>query len=247
MNNRQLFSHCTWNHILLPCGLALHSRSVQNLDMASTSMTLARASLSDAVTAPSLKLTVSLSPDATPQQALSAVDAVCAALQKQEVSVEHLRVLLGRLLAEIQDRQLYSPTYDTFEAFILSLSTRFRIKRSSAYESLMIVRRLPNLTPEDSQNVPLTNLSLVARAARTAQPRTVTALLKEAKRLPVMEFREQMESRGLVGKRGRPTVKSSTVTLRIKVPRSLAAKWVAYVGEENPGSALAALMKEVAA
>jgi hypothetical protein len=198
--------------------------------------------VSDSITLPILKLRVSIQTDATPEQAREAIDAVCGALSRQESSVEHLRILLGRMMAEVKDRRLYRPEFATFEAFTQDLMARYRLSRSTVRDAIMIVRRLPTLEPEAAEGIPLTNITLAARAAKGMEPRDVKWLLKSAARMNVIEFRAKVEGDGLLPHVGRPAGKSGMVTLRLRVSKALAARWAALVEGRDAGKVLSGLM-----
>lgn len=194
---------------------------------------------------PTLNISVSLTADTTSVQAMHAVDAVCTALARQAQSIGYLRVLLGRLLAEVQDRELYKPEFVTFEAYKESLDVKYRLSRTVLNNALMIVRQLPHITPEDAADKPVVSLMLVARAAANgAETRVVNRLFKESGEKTIDEFREKVEEQGLVGRRGRPeggARKSGPVTLRIVTSARAAKKFRDRAGDD-PGKYLEVLL-----
>jgi hypothetical protein len=194
---------------------------------------------------PMLSVSVSLTPDTTSTQAMHAVDAVCTALARQAQSIGYLRVLLGRLLAEVQDRELYKPEFATFEAYKESLDVKYRLSRTVLNNALMIVRQLPDMQPEDAADKPVVSLMLVARAAANgAETKVVKKLLKEAGERTIEEFREKVEEQGLVGKRGRPNGgarRSGPVTLRIITNARTAGRFRDRAGDD-PGKYLERLL-----
>lgn len=194
---------------------------------------------------PTLNISVSLTADTTSVQAMHAVDAVCTALARQAQSIGYLRVLLGRLLAEVQDRELYKPEFVTFEAYKESLDVKYRLSRTVLNNALMIVRQLPHITPEDAADKPVVSLMLVARAAANgAETRVVNRLFKESGEKTIDEFREKVEEQGLVGKRGRPeggARKSGPVTLRIVTSARAKKKFLDRAGDD-PGKYLEILL-----
>jgi hypothetical protein len=195
--------------------------------------------VSDTMAIPACKVSVSVDSAATPEQIVGAVDAVCSALQRQESSVERLRVLLGRMMVEIKDRRMYWPAYRTFGAFERSVIERHRMSRTVIRDAIMVARRLPMLKPEAAEGIPITNITLAARAAKGMEAADVRGLLKSAARMNVVEFKAAVHEQGLVGKRGR---RPGVVMVRIAVSRSLAARWTALVGDKSPAKVLAELM-----
>lgn len=204
--------------------------------------------VTDSINVPALSLSVSVLPDATTEHAVDAVDAVCGALLRQEASVEHLRILLGRLMVEIKVRRLFRPAFRTFEAFTTDVLSRNRISRTTLRDSITIVRRLPMLEPEAAEAIPITNITLAARAAKGMQAPVVRQMLRSAAKMNVIEFRAKLESDGAIPKRGavgRPVGRPGIVTLKIRVSRAMAARWDEFVGGRDAGRALGALLSAV--
>lgn len=185
-------------------------------------------------------LNIAINPDATPDQAMSAVDTVCDALSKWEASTERLRVLLGRLMAEVKDKKLYKPQFSTFEEFTQEIVKKHRLSRSTVRDSIMIVRRLPGLEPEDAEKMPLTNLTLAARAAKNMEPKAVTGLLRSAARLSIVAFRDKVADL-LPSKKVRPFGK---ISIRIVVGKGIAARWEMLTRDSDPAKIFAALVSE---
>lgn len=201
--------------------------------------------LSDSITLPQLKLKISVQPDATTEKAIEAIDIVCGALARQESSVVSLRQMLGKLLVETKARKLFKPTYRTFEEFKQEVCRRNQISRATVQDAMAIAEELPMLAAEQAAVIPLTNITLAARAARGMEPPAVRLLLKSAEKMSVLQFREKVESEGLVEKRGavgRPAGKSTTTLLRIRVTKAVAARWEAFVGGKDAGRMLASLL-----
>lgn len=196
--------------------------------------------ITDTVNAPALKVHISLGPKANSLQAMEAIDAICVALSRQEASAQHLRILLGRTLAAIQEKRLYEPDHATFEEFTLAVAEKHRLSRTTVRESLMIAKNLPMLDMRQAEEMPMLNIALAARAAKKASPREMPGIIKAATRTTVIEFRQKMEERGLIAHRGRPEgEKSDTVTLHIKVKPAVADRWREIVANEDPGAVLA--------
>ena len=190
-------------------------------------------------------LDVSLKEGITPADAMKLVDDVCDRLYKAETSVEHTRWLLGRLLADVQDRRLYAPAHYSFEQFTLALAEKHRLSRPTLRNALMVARRLPELSVKEAESIPGTSLTLIARAAITADSRQIKKLIAEAQGKTILEFRDGVMNRGLVGRPGRPQESArKMVTVKIQVSRSLAGKWSVLVGERSPAAVFGELVNE---
>lgn len=206
-----------------------------------------RKSISDIINVSAVKVKVLLSDKSTPIQAMSAVDGVCAALQRSEQSVERLRVLLGRVMAEVQDRKLFEPAYESFEQFTQAVAEKHRLSRTTIRESLLIARRLPGLTPEQAENIPLTNLTLAARMAKDQKPRAIGGILKNAANMNVLEFRQKametlhVDGNGAKGDKDTHT-RAKTVLLRLRVSEKVAKLWAGVVGTQDAGEVFAGMV-----
>jgi len=189
-------------------------------------------------------LDVSLKEGITASDAMKVVDDICTRLQKAETSVEHTRLLLGRLLADVQDRELYRPDHASFEQFTLALAEKHRLSRPTLRNALMVARRLPELSVKEAESIPGTSLTLIARAAATAEPRQIKKLNAEAQGKTILEFRDGVMSRGLVGRPGRPH-ESARKTVTVKIPdvsRAIAGKWGILLGSRKPAALFAELV-----
>jgi hypothetical protein len=195
--------------------------------------------ISETMSIPSLKVRVSLSETSTNVEAMAAAADVCAALSQQDSSVEQLRFILGRVLSEIKDKRLFEPEHASFEQFTKVLALKHRLSRSTIQDSLMIARRLPDVRLEQVEDIPITNLTLVARAAKNKQPRQINKLLRDARR-PIAEFRENLERQGLIHRK--PVNSETGVVIRISVKPAVAKEWNAIVGDRDPGVVLAGLL-----
>lgn len=194
---------------------------------------------------PTLNISVSLTADTTSVQAMHAVDTVCTAYSLQTRSLGYLRTLFGKLMVEIQNRELYKPEFRYFELYMDSLDEKYRLSRTVITNAMRLVRDVPGLSPEEAEDKPIVSLMLVARAAKQgADSRVVKKLLKEAGERTIDDFREMVEEQGLVGKRGRPeggARKSGPVTLRIVTSARTANKFRDRAGD-NPGKYLEQLL-----
>jgi hypothetical protein len=192
------------------------------------------AKIEDKCQLPAFAVKIAIYDHSTPQETSRAIDAVCAAMSRQEASAERLRVLLGRLLVHVQDQRLFEPEYSSFELFTQSVTERHRMSRATLREALMIARRLPGITPEQAEDIPMTSLALVARAAKNADPRAVSGMLRHAANHSVAEVREH--TMGLV-----PQKKQGGVIIRLMVTAAVAKRWKALAGDDA-GAAFAALV-----
>ncbi len=158
---------------------------------------------------------------------MKAVETICTALDHHEASATHLRMLLGRVVAEVKARRLYEPEYAGFDQFVQAMTAKYHLSRMTIYKAQMIANNLPQLQPKDVEAIPLTNLELVAGAAKDAKPGLIRQMLKAAAKSNLVDFREQAEKKGWVVKRGRPEggsgAEEGMVAVRIHMSVKLAA------------------------
>lgn len=141
---------------------------------------------------------IDLTAKSTHTQAMDAVGEVCNALHTQEQSAEYLRVCLGRVMACVNDNKLYEPTYASFEQFSRWVEDTHKLSRQTLQNAMLVARRLPTLDRASAESVPMTALTLVARAAKDATPAEIKQLLSEAADKPLMEFRQSLEDQGFI-------------------------------------------------
>jgi hypothetical protein len=181
---------------------------------------------------------VDLSSSSTPSQAYDAVDSVCTALQRQEASAEYLRLLLGRVLVVIQDNRLYEPANASFEQYSRSVEAKYHVSRATIQNAILVARRLPNLSAHEAESIPMTSLTLAARAAKDATPAQIHTILHDASKMQVEDFRESLERHGLIGV-SRPEAVEGSVDTKDKVKvvlwisKDVAALWEKAVGERE--------------
>jgi hypothetical protein len=63
---------------------------------------------------------------------------------------------------------------------------------------MRIAKALPKVTMEQASRISGANLTLVARVAKNTTPKKVEELLVKAERTPIVEFRREVEKRGLM-------------------------------------------------
>jgi hypothetical protein len=154
--------------------------------------------IDDLVKLPGLDLKVHLGPRSTRAQVIREVTRVCTAMKTHEAAGKRLGLLLGHIMALVQDRTLYKPGFETFEEYRLAVADQFQLSRATVSADLRIARALPELEPEQARRIPGANLTLVARAAKNTSKKKVQALLAKAEKTPILEFRQEMEKRGLI-------------------------------------------------
>lgn len=192
------------------------------------------------------KLTLTFSETTSSEQAQKAVEACCVALIGEARKISYLRTVLGRLLAEVQQRKLFRPEFSSFEAYIKSLDEKHGLSRTVAREAMQIVGAFPDLAPNDAEHIPYSNLLLAAKAAKKMDtPREVRGLLKQAPNLSLAEYRETLVEKNLLGQRGRPQgyrkikgvlgKKSGPAALRIIVTARLARQFKEQAQERFAG------------
>ena len=185
-------------------------------------------------------LDFSLKEDITSAEAMQAVDKVCAEFFRAETSVEAYRLLLGKLLANVQERELFRPQYGSFEQFTMALAEKHRLSRTSLRNALLVAKTLPTLSIKEAESIPSVSLTLIARAASapSADSRQIKRLIAEAQGKTIVDFRESIMSRGLVGRPGRPmeSVRKNVTIKILNVSRSDAGKWSVLVGDRSPSA-----------
>ena len=200
------------------------------------------ATISDEVRLPSFNFRVTFNTDANPEQALNTVRIVGEALARQDMSMQRLRLIMGQVLVQIQDRELFKPDYTSFERFIQDAVKKTKLTRSTLWEC-MDIASIPKLDPEDIEKMPYTNVVLLARAVKVVdEPKMLTEIRRDAQKLSVVTYRKKLESAGFLPKRGRPDGRRrhGPVTLRITVPATVARIWYEL---EQPVEAFAEWIK----
>ncbi len=187
--------------------------------------------IEDNFSLPAFAVKIAITSSSTAAETTVAIDTVCTAMTRQEGSMQRLRVLLGRLLAEVKDRSLFEPQYAKFEDFKEAIGKKHRLSQATIAEALSVARQLPKLTLEQAEEIPMTNLALVARAAKTAEPQAIRGLLRNAANDSVGKFKERIESMGLIRH-----AHHKGVTIRIAgVSASVAKRWKAIAGDDPAG------------
>lgn len=189
----------------------------------------------EAVNLAALRVKVDLTPTSSHSQAMAAVETVCQAIDRQEASIEHLRLILGRVLIVIEGHKLYEPQFASFEQFSRKIEADHRLSRPTIQNAMLVARRLPNVTAAQVESIPMTSLTLVARAAKDATPEVVEELLTEAEGKPAGKFAEALRERGILAPRpAQPTVPDGMVDVRFRVSQAIAEQWKKIVGSRNP-------------
>lgn len=198
--------------------------------------------IADEVKLPSFNMRITFNTEASPEQAMKTVGTVCEALARQDMSMQHLRLLLGRVLVQIQERQLFKPDYTSFNKFLQEAEKKTKTSRSILWECMSIAA-IPKIEPEEVEKMPYTNLRELARASKVVEePSLLTEIRRDAKKLSVVAYRKKLETAGLLAKRGRPDGRRrrGPVTLRITVPAAVARLWYEL---EQPVEAFAEWVK----
>lgn len=180
------------------------------------------------VTLPALKINVRLGADVTAEDAMAAVETVCSAYNNQHQGLCALRVVIGKIVKEVRDRDLFRPKFSSFDAYLEHLDEKYGLSRSVVQDAILGVTVFPKVKPTDVQKMKVVNFTNAARAAKKAEPAVAERIFNEAKKLPVARFREKMEDDGFLIKRGRPdggSRKSGAVILRIKVSATIAERF----------------------
>lgn len=195
--------------------------------------------VNDHIRLAAVDFTVSLGKGATHSQAMKAIDTVCSHLHRSEVSTEKLRMLLGRLAVVVSDNRLYEPEYTSFEQYTQAMIAKHHLSRATFRDAMMIARRLPNLTQAQAESVPMTSLTLVARAAKDAKPAQVDKLLKDAATLPPADLRNKVAAMGLIGGGPDSASSSPTMIIRFTVTREVGEQWSKLVADRDANQVFA--------
>lgn len=180
-----------------------------------------------------LELVVAELPDlATPAQVLSAVDRIGTALMKAQEAEQKLRYLMGKAMLYVQDQKLWKERHSSFEAWQLDLADRLRLSIRTIKKCSMLARNLPEQDASTLSHIPMTSLELTARVARQLEPRQISGLLRTAERASVIEFKQVVEERGLLGRSKR----AGYVILTLRVRPGVAKAVRAAIGDSDAGS-----------
>lgn len=180
--------------------------------------------------------------ESTAEEATRAIDTVCAALNVADGSAERLRLAMGRLLAHVQDSKLYQGEFESFEAFTEAIMERHRISRGTLRDSLMVARRLPKLTGEQAEKIPMTSLTLVARAAKAATPAKMKTILRQAETMSPANLRQKLDNSGLISRRVVAS-QDGKVTLKVSVSKKTANQWERLIGDRDPSEVFAEIVR----
>lgn len=194
---------------------------------------------------PKTNLIVSLTDDVTPAQAQSAVNQVCVALARHSNSVTYCRVVLGGLMLDVQDRQLFKPDFKSFQAYMRGLEEKHGLSRSVIQDAMLFSRTFPKVQPKEVEDAPIVNLTLAARAARNSEPKEAREILKDASRLSIVAYREKLVEKKYIPPQGRPdggNKKTGNVNLLVNGVGAKIATLFRERGGDNPGKYLAYLL-----
>lgn len=182
--------------------------------------------ITDVVHLPTFNMRVTFNTEATPAQAIQTIEGLCTALSRQEASMQHLRILLGRVLVQIQDKELYRPEYSSFEQFLQAAVKKVKLAKSDLWVCMSIAE-IPRIEPAEAEKMPYTNLGLLARAAKHAEPQVLAEIRKDAAKLKIVEYRHKLESKGLLPRRGRPDGRKrrGPITIHVTLPSPVARLW----------------------
>lgn len=202
----------------------------------------------DRLRVPAYTINIELTKDATPAQAQHAVETVCAGLAKAELTVKHFRVLLGRLMRQVQLRRLYEPEFTSFEQYTQALARKYKLSRPTLRKALRIAKYIPDLEPKEADKMPLANLELLAAVASKTPAKNLIELRKAAPKLNVVEFRERVQTDGLMGRQGRPATNGKekrrvVVVLKLSLSAALAKRYQNLRGSESDAKFIAGLLE----
>ncbi len=201
--------------------------------------------INEVITLHGFNVKLNITPGSTTAEAKRAIDTIGAALNTAEGSAERLRHAMGRLLNHVNTHELYKPEFDTFEAFTEEVVRRHRLSRATLRDAMMTAARLPKLTPEQAEKIPMTNLTLVARAAKVATPAKIRTMLKEAETMSRADLKEDLERRGLIVRRNPAASTEGKVAIRVLVTKRTAAQWEKFVNGRDAAEVFADIVASV--
>lgn len=193
---------------------------------------------SEPVKVPAIRLSINVGPDSTRAEVMREVNRLGNMMNSYLATGKRIGLLLGHVMALVQDRELYKPEYETFEEYRLAIAEKYGLSRSTVSADLQIARALPKVTPEQARRIPTANLTLVARACKMAGAGRVAGLLAAAEKTPILEFRRTMEKRGLITQRLHPGL----VKLVLQVTKATRKDWRKYRGDRTDEEVLRAIV-----
>lgn len=192
----------------------------------------------EGVKIPGLKLSISVGPNSPKAEVLREVDRLCKLMNNYVATGKRIGLLLGSVMALVQDGEFYKPEFATFEAYRLHIAKIYGLGRSTVSEDMQIARALPKMTVEQAKVIPSANLALVARAVTKGTSKATQHLLTAAKNTPIIEFRRMMERRGLITQRKTPGL----IKLVLKVTKATRRDWHKWRGTRTDEEALSSIV-----
>lgn len=159
--------------------------------------------------------------------------------QAEEASHAQLRYSIGKILLEIQRRELYSPAHPSFEAFLQAEVVGKHMAVATAKVAMRVSRVLA-ITPEQYETLGAMKSLEATKAVEAGllQATALPAMIPAATALSTAAFREQL-GLGLRHVAGTMTAPAGMVTLSIQVPPEVADAFEELA--EKHGGATAAL------
>jgi hypothetical protein len=192
----------------------------------------------ESIKIPGLKLSITVGLNTPKNDVLREVDRLCNLMKEYVSTGKRLGLLLGRVMALVKERKLYMPEFENFEDYKMHVAEEFGLSRSTVSEDMQIARYLPKVTPEQARLIPTANLALVARASKRVSDGRVVKLLEEAQKSSIIDFRRNMEKRGLIAQRVHPGL----VKLVLKVTKATRKDWYTYRAGRSDQEALSEIV-----
>lgn len=173
------------------------------------------------------KFSVNMSGETDPQEAMKAVETVCTVFSKHQDNLSRTRVVMGQMIRGMKRFELYKPAFANYGEYLASLEEKFGIGLTALKDSVTIVERCPELTPEVAESIPVKSLSIATRAIMNAEPRQRAQIMRDAVTQTTVVFRDKMEGKGFLPSLGRPSGGSKSegvVTLAIPAVSARSAK-----------------------
>ncbi len=201
---------------------------------------------------PGSSIEAAIPADATPEELWGALDACVRGLGMLEARINRLTPIIGRILMTFENKpSLYKDLgYDTYSDFMnRGVYALTGLHRSSAYIGKLAAREWPQLTPDRYVEIGPKKLEILSKFTNGNNSNAEMWLDTAKRSKSVTEFREYVETRGLLapGEAVGATLMITTNRDRYKLFKAFFAdgRIQSTVGSKSPDEILAAMIQEV--
>lgn len=193
---------------------------------------------------------VSLREGITHNEAMHVVDSICNSLSRAETTVEQTYLALGKVMNDIEARNLFLPEYRIFSDFVAAVAKKHRMSESNTWKIYRNYKVLPSLTIKEVETIPRTSLGILVQAVAAnpdLTPARVNRLKAKAQTEPFTKFRDHLRDENLIGRAGRPTLEATSkkATLKIaEVSRTVINKFDILCGSGSPAAIFTEMVNE---